>query len=169
MSLKVGSVVSWKPTRPIFAISSGSWTGQPSKKERPCVVVAFTGEGLPIVAPLCGAKQLNANQWGRRDHMVHQWWQPVNFTNIAIPTPFDGCTVQRAPITIAHDSRIARPAQFPNFKPSYIWAGDAGQVIPSNDLRYLATVSPYLELSAAEVEHLSRWWKYWKQHYPVPR
>ncbi|KAF8493126.1 hypothetical protein JB92DRAFT_3000258 [Gautieria morchelliformis] len=168
MSLRLGSVVFWKPTRPIFAISSGSWTGQPARKERPCCVVAITDKG-PIIAPLCGATQLSANQWGRRRGMVPEWWQPVNFTNIALPTPFDGCNVQRAPVTIAHDSRIARPAQFPNFKPSYIWAGDAGQVIPSDQLRYLAIVNPYLEISTAEIEHLSRWWQYWDVHHPVPR
>jgi hypothetical protein len=65
-----GDIVMYKPTRIYLAISSGSWTGNPAQKKRPCAVIYVDQHTtIPIVAPLCGAVYMNTG-W-QRHYQVH--------------------------------------------------------------------------------------------------
>jgi hypothetical protein len=62
-----GNFVLLSPRRHAFAISSGSLSGQPSNKERPCLFVGYTNRGNAAIVPLCGAHFDRTSQlWGPR-------------------------------------------------------------------------------------------------------
>ncbi|KAG1760219.1 hypothetical protein EDD22DRAFT_781497 [Suillus occidentalis] len=158
--LVAGDVVMYKPTRTIFAVSSGSWTGNPANKTRPCVVVHCPGdETSPIVAPLCGAHYTTFG-WTRRNWMVADWWHPVWFANTNLPIPPDGAAVQRQPITLTHNPSVMRPSSLSVLKPSYIWAGDAGECIPKYVAQYLPSANGYLSIDTQQLAELTKWWNH---------
>ncbi|KAG1738704.1 hypothetical protein EDB19DRAFT_1877166 [Suillus lakei] len=167
--LAVGDVVMYKPTRTIFAVSSGSWTGNPANKTRPCVVVSYNSDATsPILAPLCGARYTTVG-WTRRNEMIADWWHPVRFANTSLPIPPDGAAVQRQPITLTHNPSVMRPSSLSVFKPSYIWAGDAGEIVSKYVAQYLTPVNNYLSLDAQQLAELVKWWNYWfVYHRPPP-
>jgi hypothetical protein len=90
--------------------------------------------------------------------MEVDWWHPVYFANTELPIP-DGCKLKRVQVELNHDPNTPKPVQFPNLKPSYIWVGSRGQVIPADDLQQIVAVNPYLAITAAEIERLLGWWK----------
>lgn len=157
----VGDIVMYKPTRIYLAISSGSWTGNPAQKKRPCVVIYVDQHTtIPIVAPLCGAVYINAG-WKRRYQMIADWWHPVLFANTGVPVPADGASVQRQPIVITHNPLYAKPPFIPHFKPSYIWAGDSGEWVAHEMLQELESAGGYLRVDAAQLNQLLVWRDHW--------
>lgn len=160
--LFVGDVVMFKPTRATFAITSGSWTGNPANKKRPCVVVDFDSTNLPIVTPLCGARYIYAVGWIRRAGMNVNWWHPVYFANTNVFIPQDGAAVRRQPITLIHDPYARKPSSVNfEFKPSYIWVGDRGELVSPNVVQSLIPLNNYLRMGAQQRAMLEQWWDYW--------
>ncbi|KAG1779393.1 hypothetical protein EV702DRAFT_1087791 [Suillus placidus] len=156
--LRVGNVVMYKPTRPVFAVSTGSWTGKPAFKSRPCVIVNYNAERQSFtLAPLCGAQHTAAG-WTRRNQMDKNWWHPVYIVNGDVQIPPDGATVPRKPIALTHDPHMALPSS-PKYKPSYIWAGDAGEEVPIKGAQLRRIDS--LSIDQVQIDSLEAWWKYW--------
>ncbi|KAG2340924.1 hypothetical protein BDR05DRAFT_966166 [Suillus weaverae] len=130
--LRVGNVVTYKPTRRVFAVSTGSWTGKPAFK--------------------------SPAGWTRRNQMDKNWWHPVYIVNGDVQIPPDGATVPREPIALTHDPHMALPSS-PTYKPSYIWAGDAGEEVPIKGAQLRRIDS--LSIDDVQLEYLSDCWKYW--------
>ncbi|KAG2145175.1 hypothetical protein DEU56DRAFT_910298 [Suillus clintonianus] len=163
-----GDIVMYTPTRIVFAIASGSWTGKPARKKRPCVVLFVNPHtAMQAVAPLCGAVHKNAG-WQRRDGMVVNWWHPILFANTGVPVPPDGALIQRQPIIITYNPWYSKPSFMSDFKPSYIWAGDSGEWVQHQTSQQLEVVGEYLRVDAGQLNHLVCWQSHWALWNPPP-
>ncbi|EED78882.1 predicted protein [Postia placenta Mad-698-R] len=154
----LGSMVLYRPTRHVFAVSSGSRSGAPSTKERPCVIVGFN-DSKPVLAPLCGALPLAQGQAGRipKTKMV----RTDDLITPMFSIPEDGSSLTREPILFTHDPLSPKGPQFPALKPSYLWVGDGGEAVEESIVSGLTTLSPYLKLDEEELEDLKKAWDYW--------
>ncbi|EED79841.1 predicted protein [Postia placenta Mad-698-R] len=156
--LPLGSIVLYRPTRAILAITSGSQTAAPSNKERP-----------PIVTPLCGALPLGQGQAGRRQGMDVDWWQHTIMvrtdapTTALLPIPQDGSSLIRDAIRFTHDPLAVKSSDYPRLKSSYLWVGDDGEEVAESLVPNLRVISPYLRLDPPELTKLVESWNYWRR------
>ncbi|TFK54773.1 hypothetical protein OE88DRAFT_1732076 [Heliocybe sulcata] len=131
----LGKFVLYKPTRKAFAVSSGSWTGNPANKVRPCLVVGLSLAGNPVLAPCLGARyQSPAKAWGRVAMlMIHEHWGPLKLKNrSAVTVPHNPKTgTGTMLIETNDDTSVQTPIM--SFKPCFVWTADEGEeIMPQN-------------------------------------
>ncbi|KAF9219685.1 hypothetical protein BS17DRAFT_788952 [Gyrodon lividus] len=159
-----GAFVTHRPESRIFAISTGSWSGEPAIKTHPCCVVEVTALGI-MIAPFCGAIK-NKGQWVRRHNMDFEAWQPVQFQNVQRPVvvPPDGAPLQRGAFPVKHDPAIAPPDSFQGLKPCYIWVRDSEEQIKYSKVKKLER-NNCIWVTSAQIANLKQWWQFFQQQH----
>ncbi|KAF8521098.1 hypothetical protein BU17DRAFT_46063 [Hysterangium stoloniferum] len=148
---KPGQVVYYRPTSKVFAAASDSFSGEASRKSRPCLVVRSTNKGINI-APLYDGEADNTLQ------ADHGWWSPVKFLNSNIPVPTD--SLMRRPIRFSYSADGKSHDYLPDLKPTFLWVGNDGEFIPSETAKKLNTADQYVRLEHGELERIQDCWTY---------
>ncbi|TFK52806.1 hypothetical protein OE88DRAFT_1733798 [Heliocybe sulcata] len=162
---QAGQVIRLRPTRQVFATSSGSWSGNPAHYNRP-VIVTFSQDGDLCIAPLLGAKQRHG-RWGPKPRMTHEWWNPVDMINFHGP-PRDDAQIARAPIRVRCYQQ-GLPQGY-HFKPSYVWVGDSGQWFRSDEVNAhtVQSLDSAYQLASDALQSMAAQNAFWARYLPPP-
>ncbi|KAF7437566.1 hypothetical protein PC9H_004408 [Pleurotus ostreatus] len=148
----LGKFVLAIPTRTAFAISSGSWTGLPANKVRPCLVTGFTESNQAILAPLCGAVyDKKRDTWDPRERMLGDHWMPVNFKDSGVIIPPLNSSFDPPTLKVAINAANLTAGD-PPFKPCYLWVADLGEEISIEDLLLLKQHKALEGISKADLQ-----------------